>query len=468
MHRLKFLLLLSAVLFTSGCMDLRPQTSDPALTGLPEQFSLYNPAPAPEHPWWLALNSPELSTLIEQGLADNLSLQEAWARLAQARATAIKSGAALYPDLTVDGGMSHRQSNSSESGRDSVELFSLGLNTSFELDLWGRVRAGAEGAQLTMQAGREDVNTLSLSLSSSIGESWIELLSQRQQEQQLLIQLDLNRKLLELIRMRFSMSRSTALDIYQQEQTISGLEGGLIKTRSRQQLQLNQLALLIGVSAGADLKLSHKQFPQIPSIPPTGLPADLMARRPDIRSAGLRLQSAHWKVAAARADRLPKINLGAAFSNSAGILDILLENWILKLAASITGSIFDAGYGQAEVERTRAVADERLAAYHNTVLTAIREVEDALAWEQQYRNSIINLDHRLELVTMSYREATHRYLNGLSDFLPVLREQLNQITFQLERIQTEASLLKARISLYKALGGSWMELLPAPDRGGSS
>ncbi len=130
----------------------------------------------------------------------------------------------------------------------------------------------------------------------------------------------------------------------------------------------------------------------------------------------------------------------------------------------MTGPIFDGGYRRAEVERSRAVVDERLAAYRGTVLTAIREVEDAVAREQQYRDSLTNIDQQLQLTRMAYREATRRYLNGLIDFLPVLREQINLITFQLDRIRTGADLLKARIGLYKALGGSWMEEMVEPEK----
>jgi len=264
--------------------------------------------------------------------------------------------------------------------------------------------------------------------------------------------------------MRFTMSRASALDVYQQGQTVTALKGGLINSRARRQLRLNQLALLTGRSATTDLKLIQVEFPEISPLPPTGLPADLLAGRPDIRAAGLRLQSANWQVAAARADRLPKISLGGAVNYTSTALDILLDNWILRLAASVTGPIFDGGSRRAEVERSRAVVDERLAAYRGTVLTAIREVEDALAREQQYRDSLTNIDQQLKLTKMAYREATWRYLNGLNDFLPVLREQINLITFQLDRIRTGADLLTARIGLYKALGGSWMEVIVEPDK----
>jgi NodT family efflux transporter outer membrane factor (OMF) lipoprotein len=443
-------------------MNLRPEPADPVPANLSQQFSLYHTADDAGLPWWDSFNNPELDRLITSGLADNLSLQEAWARLSQTRALAAKADARQYPDLSMDGVAAHLRSDASDTGQQSNENFVLSLNTGYEIDLWGRVRAKVKSADLDLNAGREDVNTLIMSISGLIAETWVELLSQRQQQLQLKQQLQLNTKLLNLIEMRFTMSRASVLDVYQQGQTVTALQGGLINSRARRQLQLNQLALLTGRSTTAGMKLVQVKFPEISPLPPTGLPADLLARRPDIRAAGLRLQSADWQVAAARADRLPQIRLGGTVNYTSTALDLLLDNWILRLAASVAGPVFDGGYRRAEVERSRAVLDERLATYRNTVLTAIREVEDALTREQQYRDFLVNIDKQLQLTEMAYREATWRYLNGLNDFLPVLREQINLITFQLERIKTRADLLKARIGLYKALGGCWMADIPEP------
>ncbi|MBW1749696.1 MAG: efflux transporter outer membrane subunit [Deltaproteobacteria bacterium] len=456
-------LLLQPLLFC-GCMDLRPEPVDPVPANFPNHFSLYNDFDDSILPWWSSFNNAELDQLIKNGLTGNLSLQEAWARLSQSRALAAKSKSDQYPDLWVDGTGAHLRTDSSDSRQQTSNNFGLGLIVGYEIDLWGRIRAKVRGAELDLEATREDVNVLMLSLSGMIGEAWVELLSQRQQQQQLTQELGLNTKLLELIEMRFAMSRASALDVYQQGQTVTALKGGLINSRARRQLQLNQLALLTGRFATTDLQLIQVEFPKISPLPPTGLPADLLARRPDIRAAGLHLQSANWQVAAARADRLPRISLGGSINYTSTALDLLLDNWILRLAASVTGPIFDGGYRRAEVERSRAVVDERLAAYRGTVLIAIRDVEDALAREQQYRDFLTNIDQQLQLTKMAYREATRRYLNGLVDFLPVLREQINLITFQLDRIRTGADLLKARISLYKALGGSWMEEMVEPEK----
>ena len=166
-------------------MDLRPEQMDPVPADLPNHFSLYNPTEDPALPWWHSLNNAELNQLIERGLEGNLSLQEAWARLSQARALATAAKADQYPDLWADGTAAHLRTDNSDTGQQTSDNFSLGLRTGYELDLWGRVQAKVRGAELDFHASREDINTLLLSLSGLLSETWVELLSQRQHQQQL-------------------------------------------------------------------------------------------------------------------------------------------------------------------------------------------------------------------------------------------------------------------------------------------
>ncbi len=444
------------LLTNSGCMDLRPQVAAPLPSDFPKQFSLYSPQQPSPAPWWRDFNSPELNRLQAAGLQQNPDLQIAWARMRQSMAAADKAGAALVPDLSAAGTGATLRSRNGDGKEKSFDDFFLGLNSAWEVDLWGRVRSGSESAATSARAVQEDARAVALSLSGQIAEAWINLLNNHQKATQLEEQLAIHRELLELIEMRFMMAnKASAVDVYQQGQTVKAIEGGLITVRAQAQLALHQLALLTGRSTSDQLQLSQNSFPEITPTPATGLPADLLAGRPDIRAAGLRLQSSTWNVAAARADRLPRLQLDASMQYSAGILDALLDTWILRLAAGLSGPIFDGGRRTAEVARTMAVVDERLANYKKVVLTAIREVEDALTREQQFRRTIRNIDQQIKLTENAYREATWRYLNGISDFLAVLREQVNLITLQLDRIQAGSDLLKARISLHKALGGSW-------------
>lgn len=435
-------------------MDLRLKRIDSIPADFPDKYSFYSQEGEKNVPWWHAFESTDLNRLQTMAYQGNLDLQAVWARMRQSWALADKAGAGRLPELNYSATGATLRSKNETGGEHRFDDFSLGLRSTWEVDFWGRVRAESESARQLADAAEDDAYAVELSLSGQIAETWVDLLNWRQQEVQLEEQRIVHNKLLELIEMRFMLSKANALDVYQQAQTVKAIEGGLITVRGQIQLIRHQLALLIGKAPTEDLCLEAFAYPAIGNIPATGIPADLLAARPDIRAAGRKLQAADWAVAAAKADRLPKLQLTASLDYSSQLLDTLLDIWIMRLAAGLTGPIFDGGRRSAEVKRTMAVVDERLANYRQVVLTAIREVEDALAKDQEYRQAIDNIDQQIDLTDKAYREATWRYLNGLSDFLPVLREQVNLITLQLDRIRAGSDLVKARIALHTALGGN--------------
>ena len=220
---------------------------------------------------------------------------------------------------------------------------------------------------------------------------------------------------------------------------------------------MRRLALLAGRSRLGDEMLASRSFPESGSLPILGLPADLLAARPDVRAAGLRLQAGEWEVAAARADRLPALRLTASSNYFAEDLSSLFDNWIINLAANLAGPIFDGGRRRAEVARVRAVVDERLAFYRETVLNAVIEVEDALTRQAETSATLSSLRKQLELSRQTLREARRRYLNGSSDFINVLNEELNTLQLEHDIISQEKHFMLARIELHIALGGSWMD-----------
>jgi outer membrane protein TolC len=247
------------------------------------------------------------------------------------------------------------------------------------------------------------------------------------------------------------------LDVSQQREALAEAKAQM-PLLEIQVLQLrSSLAILLG-KAGTDLPLAESaRLPDLIALPDAGVPADLLAARPDVRAAGLRLKAADWSVAAARADRLPAITLSAAAAFSSGSLDLLFDNWLLKLAGSITGPLFDAGYRSAEVNRTRAVAEEYLSAYAQTVATAVREVEDVLVTEQHQATYIALLQDQLDAARMTLQDARLQYINGQSDYLSYLTAWSSVQSLQRQLVGEQAARIKYRVTLYRALGGSWIE-----------
>ncbi len=455
MRRLRLIFFL--ILVMPACTMLRPETTELLPEDFPTEFSLFSESADHEIAWWKTFQSRELDLLMLKSLPENFTVLEARARLEQARYAALKAGAYHYPELGFSSAVGHQELK--EEGRSQVsnDEWSLGLNAAYEVDLWGRVRAFKESETEKYAASKEDLKTAVMSVSGVVAENWIELIENRRHQDLLLQQLELQRKLLKLIISRFPLAKSTALDIYQQQQIVEKLQAELIPTVRNQEVIKRRLALLAGRAGLNDEMLSERSFPVVGSLPILGLPADLLAARPDVRAAGLRLQAGEWEVAAARADRLPALRLTASSSYLAEDLSSLFDNWIINLAANLAGPIFDGGRRRAEVARVRAVVDERLSLYRETVLNAVVEVEDALTRESEASATLNSLRKQLELSRKTLREARRRYLNGSSDFINVLNEELNTLQLEHDIISQEKRFILARIELHIALGGSWMD-----------
>lgn len=438
----------------SSCAVFAPDERTDLNENIPEQFSLYAQDESnARNRWWESFNSPELNRLIDEALTNSPTIQQSWARLAQADAVAAKAGAARSPTLGYEASAGGTWLE--DSGSSPVEAYKAGLNASYEIDLWGRVKSETQAAALDRDASREQLNTAAITLSAGVTRSWTAIIAQKLQLEVIKLQLESNRTSLELIELRFRQALSSALDVYQQRQTVAGTES-LIPQRERLVgIQKSTLAVLLGSADFQTVRVSQHTLPKIGPLPSIGIPADVLANRPDVRAAGLKLQSADWQVSAAKADRLPSLRLTGSVDYNSGDVSDLFDNWVAKLAASLTGPIFDGGRRKAEVERTQAIVDERLAAYKETVLNAVKEVEDALVSEQKQREYIDRLDERLTAARRSYEESLNRYRNGLIEYTTVLI-QLNTLqNLERDRVVAQFDLINYRIDLYKALGGSW-------------
>jgi outer membrane protein TolC len=188
----------------------------------------------------------------------------------------------------------------------------------------------------------------------------------------------------------------------------------------------------------------------------------LLQNRPDIAAALRRLEASDQDLAAARADRLPSLRLTGGAAYDSDELEELFDNWIVSLAASLTAPILDGSRRRAEVEINRAAVQQQLAEYRQVVLTAVREVEDALISETKIREHIAALESQLQAAQNALTEAGTRYVNGLNDYLPVLTQLLSVQNLEIDLIRRHEDLLVARIDLYRAIGGSWVDDLTPP------
>ncbi len=514
------------VLACGACQTLMPRREAPPEGTLPERFSLQNTAPAVSERWWQTFGSPELDALIEEALRDNLTLRQAWARLAQANAGVVAAASGLYPhlDLTgdagwrravttvetdspsfrsrlrdallkgaargVDSALRQAQSGGGSGGGSSgntglsassllnaamqeqpptrltreTRRFGLSLGASYEVDLWGRVAAGYRAADLEFQAGRAELESTAMTLAAEVADRWLRILEQQELRRILDEQLATNRTYLELVELRFRKGQVSALDVYQQRQAVSDVQRQIPLVQAREEVLRHDLAVLLGRPPGTELSIGNRELTDVPDEPVPGIPAQLLTRRPDVRAALARLEAADQRVAAARADQLPAIRLTGGGGLEADDIDNVLDDWFLNLAGGLSAPLFDGMRRQAEVERTLAVVEERLADYRLTILRAIREVEDALAQERRQRALIEALDRQFKDAGNALRQAGGRYLKGLNDYLPVLAALERTQSLARGLVVARRELLGFRLQLYRALGGTWTRELAEPVR----
>jgi len=431
-------------------------------TLLPDSFSIQDSIYDPRQRWWETIGDEQLNNFVDEALSDNQTLLSYWARFERAQAQAKKAGADLKPSLAGGADASYTKVQTGNDGSIENESYAVGLIAGYEVDLWGRIRATHESALLEAEASREDLNAAAMTVAAEVADRWIAILSQRLQGQLLEQQLATNKTYLDLVELRFRKSLASALDVFQQRQLVERVRAQLPLIEMQERMLENQLAVLLGRMPNQAPRISRQELPVIAAVPAAGLPVQLLQNRPDIAAALRRMEASDQDLASARADRLPALRLtgSAAYDNDE--LAALFDNWIVNLAASLTAPIFDGSRRKSEVEINLAAVQQQLAEYRQIVLSAVREVEDALISETKIREHIAALENQLQAGQNALSEAGTRYVNGLNDYLPVLTQLLSVQNLENDLIQRHEDLLVARISLYRAIGGSWVDDLTPP------
>lgn len=457
-----------------GCTWLHPVAENPPPPiAVPSQYATATGTAAEARgPWWTTLQDPALDRVMQAVFQDNLTLKQAHARLAQAQATLDGANAGFWPTVDVSASVTGSRNvfnfgggGPGGGGTISVEQaqYNLSLGAAYELDLWGRVAATANAAELEFTASQQDLHSASMSVSAQVAEVWFQLGEQIATERLLEAQVERNETQLDLMETRFFEGLANAVDVFQQRQALAGAKAQLPPVRARRQVLQHQLAVLLGQAPGSRVPLPAGAVSDLPREVELGIPADLVTQRPDVRAAQLRVMSADHRVGAALAARFPTLRLTASTGFRSFDLGELFDNWLWNLVAGLTAPIFDGGRLAANQRLAEAQLEERVVGYAQVVLTAFREVEDALTQEQQQVLLVKELDGQLAAARTTYDEAYSRYVNGLSEYLPVLTALREVQGLERSQIAARRQLLSFRVQLHRALGGTWMQDLEPPE-----
>lgn len=417
---------------------------------LPQNFSQSGTQSLPDK-WWTTFNDPRLNALVDTALANNFNLRTAWQRLVAARAVLDRESAPLLPAInaSVQSGINFPRPDFR--GGENVRL---GLNASYEVDLWGRIRSAVDAQEFRTHATRADYQTAVISVSAQVTQTWFQLTEANNQLDLIDLQLETNQQILQLIENRFGIGQIRSVDILRQRQLIQATREQRIIAETRVQLLEHRLAVLLGKPPQQAIAVSPESLPAPPPVPETGIPIELVRRRPDIQSAYQLIMAADRDLASAISSKYPRLSISASSSLRANNLAEVFKNWAYSFAGNIFAPLFFGGELRAEVDRAEAVRNQRLYEYGQSVLTAFQEVENALVQEQQQIQRIQTLEEQLELARQSNEQLRIGYFNGTSNYLDVLTALGQEQQLRRDILSARLGLLEFRIALYRAIAGA--------------
>ncbi len=448
-------LMVTMIALLAGCKVGPNYTPAPVDDLASFRYSVDTAASIANLSWWELFADTTLRGLIDTAVRENRNLRIALARIAEARAQAGFIRADLYPRVDVVGGVDVTESFTSDGnqvpGRDAF----IAADVFYEVDLWGRIRRSNEAALQELMATEEAYRSVTLTLVSDLASLYLLL---RDLDARLAISqqtVATRREAVEILQTRFDAGVIAEVDLAQAQIELADAEAAVeVFIRLRAQTE-NAISVLMGhtpESIARGLPLADQVFP--PEIP-IGLPSDLIRRRPDILEAERRLAAQTARIGVAEALKYPSLSL----TGSAGLSDDFtsggLAAAVLGIGAGLFAPIFNAGQNQRRVEIEVARTEQLLNAYQQTILTALREVEDAVVAVNTYRSEYAARQRQVTAAQKAADLSWARYRGGLTSCLEVLDLQRSLFASQLAESQTRQLQLSSIVELYKALGGGW-------------
>jgi NodT family efflux transporter outer membrane factor (OMF) lipoprotein len=415
----------------------------------------------PRDSWWTLYDNAELNELEKRLIAGNPTLAAALANYAQAKALADQARAGLFPTLGVNAsvGRNRESTNTPLRGPTTPTYYNantLGGSVSYELDLWGQIRNEVAAGEANAAASAADLENARLSLIGQLTGDYIQLRSLDRDSAILDETVEAYTRALSLTEQRHGAGIAPGLDVSQAQTQLDAARSEAAQTLAQRALMEHAIAALLGVSASTfSIKpaIVAITLPRIPS----GVPATLLERRPDIAAAQRRMIAANANIGVARAAYFPTLTLGA----QGGFQSSSYSNWLSApssfwaIGPNALLSVFDGGLRRAQVAQARAQFDASAANYRSTVVSAFQQVEDSLATLDHYHDATVEEKAAVDAAQRTLDLAMALYKQGATDYLTVVTSQTALLQTQLEALTLETLQLSASVNLVLALGGGW-------------
>lgn len=403
--------------------------------------------------WWTLLGDPRLDALIGRVNVSNQTIAAAEASYRQARALVREQRASLFPTIDLSGSAT----KSGGGGSSDSSRYQAGIGASWEPDLWGRIRQGVNGAKASEQASAADLAGARLSMQ---GELAVNYLGLRQADAEIALvakTVEGYQRSLTITQNRYNAAIAPKSDVLQATTQLAGAQADLESLKQDRAAYENAIATLVGEPASAfRLAADPAWSAQLPDVP-TGVPSELLERRPDIAAAERRVAAANADIGVARAAFFPTIGLSASGNSSGTSLGDLFSasanTWSLGLSAAQT--LFDAGARKARVEQARASYDAQVADYRQTVLTAFEDVENQLTAVQVLQRRYALLKTSADAADQTEQMILNQYKAGQVAYTDVVAAQASALSARRSLLTATVARQTTAVALIQALGGGW-------------
>ncbi|PZU65466.1 MAG: RND transporter [Sphingobium sp.] len=423
-----------------------PQTSAPAEYKEVAGWTAAQPADAtPRGNWWEAFNDPVLNDLESRAEQASPTLAAALARYDQARAAARVENADLFPQISAGADAGRRRvSGNRFQGNGSAVTYNdyvVGGSLDYELDLWGRIRNSVKAARADADASNADLASARLSLQAAVADAYARLRAFG--------------KAYDLTDRRHKGGVSSGIDVNRAKTVLDNAKAAISAIANERAATEHEIAALVGAIA-SDFSIAARTQPLAAPDVPTGAPSQLLERRPDIAAAERRMFAANARIGVAKAAFFPTLTLGltGGWETTHGDLFSTPNSfWGLGPASALL-NLFDGGKRRAQVKMSRAEYEELAAGYRDTVLTAFRQVEDAVAANHHLSDQIGHQRSAADAAQRTSDLALTRYRDGASDYLEVVTAQTDALDAQRAVLIAQTQRMRASVALVKALGGA--------------
>jgi len=449
----------------AGCATMAPPHEVPEME-LPIAFKSKGPwkvaVPADEASkgeWWRVFGDAELNRLEAQLAANNPTLEAALKRVDQARAAVDEGRAALIPQIGVGANVMQNRTSSNSPGfrpGQTIEFWRAPITFEYELDLWGRVRGNIRSARATLTSQEAVAQNVLLILQAELAAQYLQLRALDAEKQILDEAVALRRKTLQLVETRFAAGDVAELDRAQAQRELTEAQSESIAIERRRAERENAVAALCG-QIPSMLKLRTRPLTGVPPMLRKTLPSELLERRPDVAAAERAMAAANERVGMAKTAFFPQVNIGLSGGLESAVAERLFESdsFLSSIGAGFEQPLIDGGLRRARLRRAQAEREELAALYKETVITAFREVEDALAAIRVLGRQAAVQAETVQAARRTVELAEKRYEAGFVSFFEVVDGQRALLRVEQTAAQIQGARFESMVLLVRALGGGF-------------